>query len=294
MRSIFASASLLSLLITTTPARAERTPSTPDGELGVVHLLTSSGSCSAFLVRPSTFLTAKHCVQLPGPAAEIKSAITIVVDDGGGEKGVAIGPSAVWAAPGAWTDDFDIDGHDFGVVQLAEHYEKLVPGVTPLPIYQGDVTKLVGREAYQIGFGFHDGNYTRKRTDTKITDVGTTITVKPAVGCAGDSGGVLLLKDTHEAVGIASREWPLGSDPCQDPATVTGYREPDATYFQRIDLQAKYIDAPPGPEDAKPKETSDSSGGCAIGASADPARVSLAGLVTILALFLGNKRPRRT
>jgi len=273
------------LLIAST-AHAQ-TPYVPDGELAVVHV-NGVANCSAFLVRPATFLTAKHCVQRSGETATLAS-VTLDVDrggDGGSRATRAISSSKLWTTPGVWNDDFDIDGQDFAVIQVASPYAVDVPGVVPLRIYAGDPSTLVGEEVEQIGLGFHEGDYTRKRTTARIAAVGVTITVKPAVGCPGDSGGVLLLTKTREVIGIASREWPIGSDPCADPAKVTGYRVPESTYFQRIDTQLALIDAPPTPASDAP-----SSSGCSAAAT-DAGPWTIWGLAVGAVSLLLRKRRR--
>ncbi len=292
--SSFAVALLAGTLVLTLEPRARA--ATPSEDLAVV--MTERGNtCSAFLVRPDTFLTAKHCLVPPGETTA-RALPQIYADRGDGSRDPArLQVADAWSAPGVWHDDFDIDGQDFAVLKLARPYAEAVPDVEPLRVYAGDPSTLVGEDVELIGFGFEDGHYARRHAFGRIREVAATVVVEPGIACPGDSGGVLLRASTREAIGIASREWQLGSNPCAPNS-----HPAETSIFQRIDTHVRLIDGPNGPPEpeardvqeprAPPAETN-SAVVSTTGCSASPDRRSgVAALLLFGVAFAARRRLR--
>lgn len=236
-----------------------------------------SGSCTAFLVRPSVFLTAKHCIQRAGADGHVVPEVDIRFhhDDTRSPTYESMAGIDVRSAPGAYTGDDDIDGHDFGVFESEVPFGEREPGVKPLRVYTGDPAALVGEEVVLLGFGERNGRFALARATSRIRAVGTTIVVDPAVACFGDSGGPLVRASTGEVVGLASREWPTGHDACTA-------QKGQQSIFQRIDAFAWMIDGPSATATAK--ATDDETAGCALSAKANDTRGSALGMLGVLAL----------
>jgi len=266
---------LLGAFVFATPAVAAASGNLVD-ERAVVRIW-GSGSCTAFLVRPSVFLTAKHCVQNAGPSAHVVREVDIRFhhDDTRSPTYDSMPGVDVRSAPGAYTGDDDIDGHDFGVFESAVPFREREPGVQPLAIYRGDPKALVGEEVYLLGFGERHARFALTRVNTRIRAVGDTIVVDPAVACFGDSGGPLVRASTGEVIGLASREWPTGRDACSAP-------KGERSIFQRIDAFGWMI-----PTNATSSLASDDStdGGCNVSSTSranDFAGAILGGLALLV------------
>lgn len=293
---------VLGAFVFATPAVASASGGVVDDR--AVVRIWGSGSCTAFLVRPSVFLTAKHCVQGPGASGRVVPEVDIRFhhDDTRSPTYDSMPGIAVRSAPGAYTGDDDIDGHDFGVFESSVPFREREPGVAPLAIYRGDPRVLLGEEVYLLGFGERHGRFALTRANTRIRAVGDTIVVDPAVACFGDSGGPLIRASTGEVIGLASREWPTGRDACAAP-------KGERSIFQRIDAYAWMIDerealSPlPGParittskaiasSEADTSANSDTDGGCSV--STAPRASDFAGTVLAgLALLVLRRRAVR-
>lgn len=283
MRATLRAIAVFGALLFATPSTAYAKGTVQPDERAVVRIW-GSGSCTAFLVRPSVFLTAKHCIRRAGPDGAVVPEVDIRFhhDDTRSPTYESMPGVAVRSAPGTYTGDEDIDGHDFGLFESEVPFGEREPGVEPLRMYTGDPSSLVGEEVYLLGFGERKGRFALAHLTSRIHSVGTTIVVDPAVACFGDSGGPLVRASTGEVIGLASREWPTGHDAC---AAQKGER----SIFQRIDAFAWMIDPPRPTVEAAPPEQS---AGCAL-AAPTPSTPSTIGVFGTLALFLLG-RARRT
>lgn len=291
-------AGALALSATAREARA-------DAEDLAVVKIEARGTCSAFLVGRTTFLTAKHCV-VPAGGSSVDLMPSIYVDRGDGSREtVTVTASSARAAPGVYHDDSDVDGQDYAALEVARPYAEEVPGIVPIAVYHGDLARLVGEQVELVGFGLENGAYARKHAFATVRSVGVTIVVEPGVACPGDSGGVLLRASTREAIGIASREWELGSNPCAPNA-----HPADSSIFARIDQAGSLLATPasatadvgdagtgspiaPSPSDAGTVVgTGDTAHGCSAGGTPSPDVATALG-VAFLALGRLRGKPRR-
>jgi|GEM_PF-3179548 len=245
-----------------------------------------TGSCTAFLVRPSVFVTAKHCIQRAGAAGELVDHVDIrfAHDDRTTPTYRSMTAAAVRAAPGPYTGDDDIDGHDFAIVESPVPFVQRMPNAAPLRVFAGDPRTLVGEEVMLLGYGERHASFRLTRAKSRVVEVGRTIIVEPAVSCYGDSGGPLVRVSTGEVVGVASREWPVGSVPCDGSASAA------RSIFQRIDAWSSMIDdAEAAAVDASDVDTSGCTSSGRSGGAGDGAS---AAFVVALA-FAARRRVRR-
>ncbi len=201
-------AGLLSVLLCLSPgaARAENLLGT-----GRLEYLDTGGSCSAALVRPDLVITAAHCANRPGRAANMRFRL------GGFESEATFGVQQLIPHPLydqkspriEWRLRFDI-----AVVQL----EQAVPESLATPLVQGDAAQ-VGETLYIVSW--RGGERPRQRACPVIEGVPGLVTL----GCqvrGGESGAPVLRKTDKglELVAVISSRSKLLEQPVAQASNV--------------------------------------------------------------------------
>jgi V8-like Glu-specific endopeptidase len=148
---------------------------------------TPTPFCSGALIAPRVVLTAAHCLVDVGPTAALQVFFGNDVTDPSGTADVVVA-SAVHPGYDPATHEMDV-----ALLRLADD-----PKITPLTL--GGDPGPVGTIARVVGFGVDaDASSvpgTKRDGDTKIesvTSTAFTTVPSPAMTCAGDSGGPVLI-----------------------------------------------------------------------------------------------------
>lgn len=192
-------------------------------------------TCTAAVISPTVLITAAHCVDTPNHPNYIYGVFA-GADASIYPRLVDLEPhlaavTAVHAHPAyRTTAPFHAD---IGVVILAQP----LTGVTPLGIWRGEVTSLVGQPARIVGYGQQvvgTPNSTRRQATTVVAGVDADDTVRVGdaghVTCLGDSGGPALVDHggTEVVVGVDSY---ADNGNCDTPA-----------HFRRTDFYQTFLD----------------------------------------------------
>jgi V8-like Glu-specific endopeptidase len=190
----------------------------PDSEHGYVGILVmvddgeTSPVCSGFLVSPTVFVTAAHCVEHLGDAQPFLSFDQTFTEGSPLLGGTAV-PNPDFGSPGRNT-------HDIALIVLDEPVTDR--GYAELPTL-GMLDSLNKRKGLQnrsltiVGYGANAlYNLTRTSADSRVLNLQSAnaggfslqLSSNPGQGkgaiCFGDSGGPVLLGSSDIAVGISS------------------------------------------------------------------------------------------
>ena len=186
---------------------------TPDTEHPYVGILTTTIDgqrvpvCSGFLVRPTVFVTAAHCIDDLGSLPAYVSFDQQFTDSSPVVHGTAV-PNPDFGTP-------DADIHDIALVVLdspvtGRGHARLPSAELLGPTSKKDALTLVGygADGFLKGGGHPapDFNLIRNVGDARISKVekaGFNLRMSSGI-CFGDSGGPILLGDTDVVVGISS------------------------------------------------------------------------------------------
>lgn len=162
--------------------REDTTLDLTPGQVLAVARVEVGGLCSGLVIRPRWVLSAAHCA--------------------GGSGSISVG-----ANPDRVDQEIRVrraithSSLDLMLLELTEDATVAVPGLTPIDVYPGSLTGLVGRTGEAAGYGQRDdgGSGDRRFTAEPIVDVSSEYISIDGMGrrgvCFGDSGGPLMLRE---------------------------------------------------------------------------------------------------